>query len=64
MLQLSKVMKSRNEWRKKAVQKTYEAKEARKAKTYYTNTILELRNKVKELELKLKQIDKHKKKRI
>ena len=43
MIRLSKLTKSRDGWKKKAIEKTYEAKEARKAKKYYKKVIANLR---------------------
>ena len=59
MLQISKLIKSRDSWKKKAIQKTYEAKEGRKTKKYYQKKIKEM----KEENKKLKEIiEKNKKK--
>ena len=45
MLQYSKVLKSRNEWKDKAIQRADENREHRKAKKRYLNTITVLRAK-------------------
>jgi len=49
MIRLSKLTKSRDGWKKKAIEKTYEAKEARKAKKYYKKVIANLREENKKL---------------
>jgi len=48
MIRVSKLIKSRDGWKKKAIEKTYEAKEARKAKRYY-KVIANLREENKKL---------------
>jgi hypothetical protein len=45
VLQYSKVLKSRNEWKDKAIQRADENREHRKAKKRYLNTITVLRAK-------------------
>ena len=45
MLQYSKIVKSRNEWRDKAIKRADENREHRKAKKRYLNTISALRAK-------------------
>lgn len=43
MLQMSKLINSRNEWRQKAVQRAEEVRELRKAKRRYQAKIAELK---------------------
>jgi hypothetical protein len=45
MLQYSKVLKSRNKWKDKAIERADENREHRKAKKRYLNTIAVLRAK-------------------
>jgi hypothetical protein len=56
---MSKLIKSRDEWKQKAMKKTYEAKEARKAKKYQKTIIKKLREENKILTI---QNDEYKKK--
>ena len=47
MLQTSKLIKSRNEWRQKANEKAYEARELRKTKKRHKITIEEQKQQIK-----------------
>ena len=49
MLQKSKILKSRNEWREKATIRAIENKEHRKTHNRHKKTILQLRQEIKEL---------------
>jgi len=69
MLQLSKVIKSRDEWREKAKKTTKEIWEMRKVHKYYQNRVANLveenkRLKVEVEELKEKKIDSQNKKKV
>lgn len=46
MLQYSKVVKSRDEWKNKAVQRADDIRENRKAKKRYLETIAKLKEKI------------------
>lgn len=46
MLQYSKVLKSRDDWKNKAVQRADDIREHRKARKRYLETIAELRAKI------------------
>lgn len=50
MLQMSKLIRSRDEWRKKAVHRAEQVRELRKAKRRYQNRIAELKTQMTELE--------------
>lgn len=50
MLQMSKLIKSRNKWKKKAIERANEARELRKTKYHYQNRIAELKIYTKKLE--------------
>ena len=50
MLQMSKLIRGREEWRKKAVQRAEQVRELRKAKRRYQDRIAELKAQVTELE--------------
>ena len=50
MLQYSKVLKSRDEWRKKACQRSGENREHKKARKRHVETIAELKAKIRSME--------------
>ena len=50
MLQMSKVIRSRNEWRNKAVQRATEIRELKKAKRRYQSRIAKLKAQIAKLE--------------
>ena len=50
MLQMSKLIPRRDEWRKKAVQRAEQVRELKKAKRRYQNPIAELKTPITELE--------------
>jgi chromosome segregation ATPase len=56
MLQLSKVKKSRDEWKKKAKKKTKELWEMRKVLKYYRNRVANLIGENKRLRAELKEL--------
>ncbi len=55
MLQMSKLIRSREEWRKKAVQRAEQVRELKKAKRRYQNRIAELKTQLTELASKKNQ---------
>jgi len=57
MLQSSKIYKSRNEWRAKAIERADEIREYRKTTQRHKEKIVELKKEIKELKEKLKQQD-------
>ena len=50
MLQQSKILRSRDEWRAKAIERADENREHRKTEGRHQETIAELKRKIKELE--------------
>jgi uncharacterized coiled-coil DUF342 family protein len=58
MLQMSKLIQSRNEWRNKASMRSDENREHRKAIKRHRETIAELKLQVKELEQKIEEDEK------
>lgn len=54
MPQLSKVIEARQKWKDKAIQKSHELREEKKAKKYYQQRATLLYSKVEELEKELK----------
>ncbi len=59
MLQMSKIIRSRDEWRKKAVQRADEVRELKKANRRYQNRIAELKTQLTELEQAAKKNEAH-----
>jgi len=49
MLQRSKLIRSRDEWKDKAVQRSYEIREHRKSRKRYLEQIAELKAQVREI---------------
>lgn len=49
MLQISKILKSREDWKNKATQRGYEVREFRKSQKRYLETIIELKRDNREL---------------
>ena len=49
MLQKSKLIRSRDEWKNKAVQRSYEIREHRKSRKRYLEQIAELKTHVREI---------------
>ena len=60
MLQISKLCQSRNDWRKKAVERADEIRENRKTISRHKQTILELKHEIKGLKKSLNREDKKK----
>jgi uncharacterized coiled-coil DUF342 family protein len=58
MLQMSKLIESRNEWRNKATKRAEENREHRKANRRHQQTIGELKSQVKELAQKIEEYKK------
>jgi hypothetical protein len=56
MLQPSKLLKSRNEWREKAIKRADEQREQRKVSKRHRETIAELKVKIEELKQELKEV--------
>jgi uncharacterized coiled-coil DUF342 family protein len=54
MLQPSKLLKSRNEWREKAIKRADEQREQRKVSKRHRETIAELKAKIEDLKQELK----------
>lgn len=54
MPQFSKVIEGRQNWKEKAIQKSHELREEKKAKKYYQQRATLLASKLEELEKKLK----------
>lgn len=50
MLQMSKLIRAREAWRKKAVQRAEQVRELKKAKRRYQDRIAELKRQIDELE--------------
>ena len=50
MLQMSKILRSRNEWKDKAIQRAYELREQKKTQKRHLSKIAELKAQIKELE--------------
>jgi len=50
MLQISKLINSRNKWKKKAVKRANEVRELKKTKYRYQNRIAELKTHIEKLE--------------
>lgn len=55
IMQLSKLIKSHDRWKMKAMDSAYEAKELRKMKKYYQKTIANLRSEKAQLEEKIEK---------
>ena len=49
MLQTSKILKSREDWKNKAIQRSYEIRELRKTQQRHLKTIIELKHMNREL---------------
>jgi hypothetical protein len=60
MLQLSKILKSRNEWRDKAKKRTKEIWEMRKVHKYYQERVANLIEENKVLKEKIEQLSQNK----
>jgi phage shock protein A len=61
MAQSSKLLKSRNEWREKAIKRADEQREQRKVSKRHRETIAELKLKIEDLKQELKEVGAKKK---
>jgi uncharacterized coiled-coil DUF342 family protein len=61
MVQPSKLLKGRNEWREKAIRRADELREQRKVSKRHRETIAELKLKIEDLKQELKEVGAKKK---
>ena len=64
MLQLSKILQSRDEWREKAKKRAEELWEMRKVHKYYQERVLKLVEENKKLKAKVEELPKEVKKKV